>query len=144
MFLQPRFGDNNTDFHVACTPKSAMSLGIRETLAALVMRRVQKSALLRRSRFVSCVCTQVHMTACPFVLTCLHVACTDKNLGNARLTTFLTHAGSSSVRTFLKQDCVSNDPETFSCLMPTYERACAHTKASQITRETRFFGFTTE
>jgi hypothetical protein len=49
-----------------------------------------------------------------FVFTCLHVACTNKNLGNERLTTFLTHASSWSVRTFLKQDGVSNDPETFS------------------------------
>ena len=37
-----RFGDNNTDFHVASTPKSAMSLGIRETLAALVVRRAKE------------------------------------------------------------------------------------------------------
>jgi hypothetical protein len=35
VFSQPRFDDNNTDFHVACTPKPDMSLGIRETLAAL-------------------------------------------------------------------------------------------------------------
>ena len=42
VFSQPRFGDNNTDFHVACTPKPAMSLGIRETLAALVVRRPSK------------------------------------------------------------------------------------------------------
>jgi hypothetical protein len=26
VFSQPRLGDNNTDFHVACTPKPAMSL----------------------------------------------------------------------------------------------------------------------
>jgi hypothetical protein len=25
MFSQPRFGDNNTDFHVVCTTKSVMS-----------------------------------------------------------------------------------------------------------------------
>jgi hypothetical protein len=36
------------------------------------------------------------------------------------------------VRTFLKQDGVSNDPETFSYVMRTYERVCAHTKTSQI------------
>jgi hypothetical protein len=49
-----------------------------------------------------------------------------------RVTTFLTHASSWSVRTFLKQDGVSNDPETFSYVMRTYERVCAHTKTSQI------------
>jgi hypothetical protein len=40
--LRARFGDNNTDFHVACTPKSSMSLGIRETLAALVVRQAKQ------------------------------------------------------------------------------------------------------
>jgi len=39
---KPRFGDNNTDVHVACTTKSDMSLGIRETLAALVVRRAKQ------------------------------------------------------------------------------------------------------
>jgi hypothetical protein len=34
---------------------------------------------------------------------------------------------------FLKQDGVSNDPETFSYVMKIYESACAHTKTSQIT-----------
>jgi hypothetical protein len=48
----------------------------------------------------------------------------------------------ASFSTFLKQDCVSNDPETFSCLLQTYELACA--KASQIARQKRFFGLTTE
>ncbi len=43
-------------------------LGIRETLAARVVRRVQQSVFLRRFRFVSCVRTQVHMTSCLFVL----------------------------------------------------------------------------
>jgi hypothetical protein len=51
----------------------------------------QKNALLRRSRFVSCVRTQVHIwTACLFVRTCLHVTYTNKNLGNERVTTFLS------------------------------------------------------
>ncbi len=40
--------------------------------------------------------------------------------------TFLTHTSSWSVRTFLKQDGVSNDPETFSYVMKIYERVCAH------------------
>jgi hypothetical protein len=50
--------------------------GERQGVGFHVVRRVQKSAFLRRSRFVSCVCTQVHMTACLFVRICLHVACT--------------------------------------------------------------------
>jgi hypothetical protein len=45
------------------------------------------------------------------------------------------------VRTFLKQDGVSNDPETFSYVMKIYERACAHTK---IARQRGFFGLTAE
>ena len=45
---------------------------------------------------------------------------------------------------FLNQDGVSNDPETFSCLMQTYERACARTKAIQIGQQKRFFGLTSE
>ena len=69
-------------------------LGIRETLAARVVRRVQQSAFLRRSRFVSCVRTKCHMTACLFVRVCLHVSCTNKNLANERVTTFLTHTSS--------------------------------------------------
>ena len=44
--------------------------------------------------------------------------------------------------TFLKQDGVSNDPETFSYLMKTYESACTNTKASQIARQKRFLGNT--
>ncbi len=47
VFSQPRFGDNDTDFHVTW--------------------RVQKSVFLRRSPFISCVCMKVHMTACTFV-----------------------------------------------------------------------------
>ena len=47
------------------------------------------------------------------------------------------------VCTFLKQDGVSNDPETFSYLMKTYESACANTNASQIARQKRFFGLVT-
>jgi hypothetical protein len=119
-------------------------LGIRETLAARVVWRVQQNAFLRRSRFVSCVRTQVHMTACLFDLVCLHVACTNKNLGNERVTTFITHASSWSVRTFLQQDSVSNDPETFSYVMKIYERACAHTKTSQIALQRGFFGLSAE
>ncbi len=44
------------------------------------------------------------------------------------------------MRTFLKEDGVSNDPETFSYVMKTYERACAHTKTSQIVLQSEFFG----
>ncbi len=64
-------------------------LGIRETLTELVLERVQKTSLLRRSRFVSCVCTEAHMTACLFVLICLYVTSTNKNLGNERVLTDL-------------------------------------------------------
>ena len=46
-------------------------LGIRETLAARVVRRVQQSAFLRRSRFVSCLRTQVHATSCFY---CSHMS----------------------------------------------------------------------
>jgi hypothetical protein len=119
-------------------------LGFRETLVTRVVRRVQQRTFLRRSRFVSCVRTQAHMTACLFVRVCLHVACTNKNLVNDRVTTFLTHTSSCSVRTFLKQDGVSNDPETFSYVMKTYERACAHTKTSQISRQRGFLGLSAE
>ncbi len=83
-------------------------LGIRETLVALVVRRVPKSDVLRRSRFVSCVRTQGHMTACLFVLTCLHVECTNKNLGNERVTTFVR-----KVRKFMKREDI---PEARWCL----------------------------
>jgi hypothetical protein len=108
-------------------------LDIRETLTALVVRRVQKNTFLWRSRFVSCVHTQVYMTTCLFVLiVCLHVTYTNKNLDNNRVTTFLTHSSSWRVRTFLKQDGVSKDPEMFSYVMKIYERACAYTKTSQI------------
>ncbi len=58
-------------------------LGIRETLAALVVWRVQKNVFLRRSRFVSCVHTEVHVTVCLFDRICLYVTCTKKNLGNS-------------------------------------------------------------
>jgi len=115
--------------------QSRYVLGIRETLAALVVWRVQKNAFLRRSRFVSCVRTQVHMTVCLFVLICLHVTCTNKNLGNERVTTFLTHASSWSVRTFLKQDGVSNDPETFSYVMKIWKCVRAHeTQPNNLTK----------
>jgi hypothetical protein len=63
VFSQRRFGDNNTDFHVACTYNPDMSLGIRETFDVLVVWRVQKSFFFRRSRFVSCVRTKVHMSS---------------------------------------------------------------------------------
>jgi hypothetical protein len=66
-------------------------LGIRETLAALVVWRVQKSAFLRRSRFVSCVRTQVHVTVCLFVRICLYVTCTKKNLGNSEYERVCAH-----------------------------------------------------
>jgi hypothetical protein len=36
VFLQLRFGDNNTDFDVPYTTKSGMSFGIRETLAGVI------------------------------------------------------------------------------------------------------------
>jgi hypothetical protein len=49
---------------------------------------------LQRSSFVSCVRTQIHVTACLFVRICLHVAYTNKNLGIERVTTFLTHTSS--------------------------------------------------
>jgi hypothetical protein len=45
---------------------------------------------------------------------------------------------------FLKQDSVSNDPETFSYVMKIYERGCAHSKTSHITLQRGFFGLTTE
>jgi hypothetical protein len=107
--------------------------------ATRVVWRVQKNAFLRRSRFVSCVHTQVHMTVCLFDLTCLHVTCTNKNLDNERVTTFLTYTSSWSVRTFLNQDGVSNDRETFSHVMKIYERACAHTKTIQIALQRELF-----
>ncbi len=59
---------------------------------------------------------------------------------------YMTHNVSVGLptRTFLKQDVVSNDPDTFSYVMKIYERACAHTKTSQIAWERGFFGLTTE
>jgi hypothetical protein len=115
-------------------------LGIHETFATRVVRRVQQSAFLRRSRFVSCVGTKVHMNACLFDLGCLYVTYTNKNLGNERVTTFITDASSWNVCTFLQQDSVSNDPETFSYVMKIYERVCAHTKTSQIALQRVFLG----
>jgi hypothetical protein len=35
-------------------------------------------------------------------------------------------------RVHIPEHGVSNDPETFSYVIQTYERACTHTKASQI------------
>ena len=58
------------------------------------MRRLRKSAVVRKSRFISCVRPQVHMTACLFFLTCLYVEYTNKNLVNERVTTFLTDTSS--------------------------------------------------
>jgi len=101
VFSQPWFGDNNTDFHVPCTPNPVMCFGLRETLDALVLWRVQKNVFLRRSRLVSCVRTPVHMNSFLFVR---------------------IHTSSWHVYTFLKQHGVSNDPETFSCLIHTCER----------------------
>ncbi len=65
--------------------KPVMCFGIRETLATLVVWRVQKNTFLRRSRFVSCVHTQVRMTSCLFVHICLHVTCTNKNMDTHEL-----------------------------------------------------------
>ena len=48
-----------------------------------------------------------------------------------------------NVSTFLKHG-VSNDPETFSYVMKTYERTCAHTKTSQIALQRELFGFSAE
>ncbi len=54
----------------------------KSIFVSLVVWRVQKSVFLRRSRFVSCVHTPVHVTVWLFVRICLHVTCTKKNLGN--------------------------------------------------------------
>jgi hypothetical protein len=54
-------------------------------------RRVwlHKCAFVRRSRFVSCVCTHFHMFAYLFVHICLHLTYTHTILGNERITIFL-------------------------------------------------------
>jgi hypothetical protein len=82
------------------------------------------------------------MTACIFVHICLHVAYTNKNLGNEQVPSLRTqfHEDLPYARVCTLQDGVSNDLETFSYLMKTYESACANTKASQIARQKRFFG----
>ncbi len=41
--------------------------------------------------------------------------------------------------TYLKEDGVSNDPETFSYVMNIYERTCAHTKTNQIALQRGLF-----
>jgi len=81
----------STDFHVAFTPKPSMCFGIRETLAALVVRRVPKKRFAPQIslRFL-CAHASSYMTACLFVRTCLYVTYTNKNLGNERVTTFLS------------------------------------------------------
>ncbi len=94
VFSQPLLGDNNTDFHVACTPKPGMSLASVRRSPNWSCDESKKSAFLRRSRFISFARTQVHMTPCPFVRICLHVTYTNKNLGHERVTTFLTDTGS--------------------------------------------------
>jgi hypothetical protein len=48
------------------------------------------------------------------------------------------------METLIKEDGVSNNPESFSYVMKIYERACAHTKPSQISLQRGFFGVTTE
>ena len=45
MFSQPRCGDNNTDFHVACTPKPVMSL-TSVNLNARLRGRTKKAFLV--------------------------------------------------------------------------------------------------
>ena len=67
---------------------------------------------------------------------------TNENLDNERVETFLTYTSSWSVYTFLEQDGVSNDPETFSYVIQTYERECVYTKVNQIVWQKGFFGLT--
>ena len=78
------------------------------------------------------------MDSCLFVLMSVCDIHQYKNLDNERVTTVLTNTSSGRVHTFLKQDGVSNDPETFSCHKNIYDLACANTKTSQITRQDRF------
>jgi hypothetical protein len=95
--------------------------------------------------FLVCARKFIWLHAFLFSFVCMwHVACTNKNLDNDRVTIFLTYASSWSVRTFLKEDGVSNDPETFSYVMKKYDRACADTRTSQIVWQRGFFGLTTE
>ncbi len=110
VFSQPRLGDNNTDFHVACTPKPAMSL------ASVKHSPHWSCDESKKARFSGdlasfLVCARKFIWLNSFLFSCLHVACTNKNLGNERVTTFLTHASSWSVRSFLMQDGVSNVPD---------------------------------
>jgi hypothetical protein len=90
------------------------------------------------------------MTVFLFVHICLYVTYTNhsKNLVNEWLTTFLTpwHTSSWRVRTFLKQDGVSSDPETFSYVWRNvwvYTRKppkYAHTKTTRISLQRGFLG----
>jgi ABC-type histidine transport system ATPase subunit len=112
--------------------------GLRKTVVALVVRRGRKGAFVRRYRYISSVRTEVHMFTCLFVHICLHMTYTNVILCNMRVTTFLRRNLMKRVYVYLKQDGVSNDPETFSCHKNIYDLACANTKTSQITRQDRF------
>ncbi len=103
-----------------------------------------KKRVSRRSRFVSCVRTEVHMTACLFVLVCLHVSCTNnKNLGNERVTTFLsTQVDEACAHSWSKM--VSRMTLRRFHMSWRYECACAHTKPTQITLQRGFLGLTAE
>ncbi len=84
MFSQPRFGDNNTVFHVACTPKPAMSL-------ASVKRSPHWSGdESNKSRFSGDLAS--------------FLVCARKFIW--------LHDFLFAYHTFLKQDGVLNDPET--------------------------------
>ncbi len=109
-----------------------------KTVGTLVVRRARKGAFVRRYRCKKCVGTEVHMFTCLFVHICLHMTYTNVILCNMRVTTFLRRNLMKRVYIYLKQDGVSNDPETFSCHKNIYDLACANTKTSQITRQDRF------
>jgi ABC-type histidine transport system ATPase subunit len=111
---------------------------LRKTAGTLVVRRTRKGAFVRRYRCKKCVRTEVHMFTCLFLHICLHMTYTNVILCNMRVTTFLRRNLMKRVYVYLKQDGVSNDPETFSCHKNIYDLACANTKTSQITRQDRF------
>jgi hypothetical protein len=132
-------GDKITDFHVAHTPKTTMCFDIRETLVSLVVWRVQKSYFLRRSRFVSCVHTQVYMTTFLFIQ--VQFRGTYFCMWDTPIRTWSTNELRPSLRTHVHDECphswsknlqdgVSNDPETFSCFIQTFERVYTHTKVT--------------
>jgi hypothetical protein len=143
VFSKPRFGDNNTDFHVVCTTQSDMSLASVRRSPHCTCDESKKECFSRDlDSFLVCAHQFIWLNVFLFSYVCMCHAPTR---------TWETNELRPSLHTQVHEVCEHSWSKMVSRMTLRrfhmswrYECPCAHTKPRQITLQRGFLGITDE